>query len=194
MSIASLLSSARAAAARHALVTGIAATTAAGVVGLGIGFDAGHAAAAPVATSQSPSAPAPTLPTAPQQQNGKSAKQAAGAEIARALVKSVATLTNQSTDAVVADLRQGQTLAQIAGDQSQAAEQQVMAQLKQKADAAVAAGKMTADQETQRLSKAQAALDKAMNAPGAQVAGLLAAGKSHGAAGPSPSPMPSAMP
>src|SRR5579864_4187575 len=74
-----------------------------------------------------------------------------------------ASVTGQSKEQILDQLRQGRTLDQIAGDKASTIESQALAQLKARLDKAVSAGKLTAARETAMLDKAKTALEKAMS-------------------------------
>ena len=78
-------------------------------------------------------------------------------------VKDTAKETGQTLQQVFVDVKQGQTLNQIAGDKATGVESDVMASVKSILDKAVSSGKITQAQEDTLLPKAQTRLDKVMS-------------------------------
>lgn len=138
-----------------------AAIAGAGMLAIGTaGGVAVHAA-----TSASPSS-APTAATAspsPGTGNGRQCAPAPLLGAARQVLSIAASVTGQSQQQILDQLREGRTLDQIAGAKAQTIEQQALAKLKTRLDKAVSDGKLSSSRETSMLDKAKSALEKAMS-------------------------------
>lgn len=89
--------------------------------------------------------------------------------LALAVVRATAKETGLSPKTIRQDLRAGQTLDQIAGAEAGAVEHDVLAALQARLEKAVAAGRITKDQEAARLATAKTRVEALMSAPiGAQ--------------------------
>jgi hypothetical protein len=102
--------------------------------------------------------------------------------IANKVLDVAAGVTGQSRDQILAQLRAGKTLDQIAGDKASAIESQVLATLKSRLDERVGAGRLSADAETKLLAAAKTALEKAMSSD--LSSRIPAAGAGRAACGP----------
>ena len=100
--------------------------------------------------------------------------------LARDAVKITAQQTGLTTQQVRADLKQGQSLNQIAGSKAGAVESAVLQDIKTKLDKLVSAGKITADQENKIMARAKTAVDKLM---ARQFSGQTAGGSQNGQGG-----------
>jgi hypothetical protein len=163
-----------AAASRHALVTGLSATLAAGAAGFGGGFALAAHTAAVVAAP----APAPvSSPTASPTPSAAAAKtRSAAAEASRRLIALVAQDTGQTATQVRTLMGQGETLSQIAGPQAQAVVSAADAALQAKLAAMVTSGKLSQSGESTRLTRLEALVTRAMAAPGPAILKLAGAG------------------
>lgn len=89
-------------------------------------------------------------------------KQDPGLGVLASLVPIVVKDTGQTASQVVDALRSGKTLNDIAGPKAQQVESDAINRLRERLDAAVKAGKITEQQEQQRLDKAKTRLDQVM--------------------------------
>lgn len=110
-----------------------------------------------------PAATATATPAA-QQAQGKQR----GRQIGGALIKVTADVTGLQPKDVLTELRAGKSLAQIAQEKGKTADDIINAvvnKAKARLDQAVASGKLTQDQENQRLTKVRDAATKLVNTP-----------------------------
>jgi len=147
---------------RHVLAVGICAAVATVSAGAGIGY-ALTASPAPAATPVSAAFAAQSSAGAP---TAAARHRLHRAPILRTLMAETARETGMTRQAVVAALRSGKSLNDIAGSHSAAVQQAVLAKIKTRLDKAVSAHKITAAQETKLLSNATARIQKLMSAPG----------------------------
>lgn len=134
----------------------VLAGTAMALATAGVGGAYMHLAASP---SPSASAPSPAKPAV-----GEDAHHHCGHHrFLRALVTDTAKQTNQTPEQVVAELKAGKTLDQIAGSKAATVKQDVIAAAKTRLDRAVSAGRIDAAREKALLDKLSLRLDKVMN-------------------------------
>jgi len=148
------------AARRHLAVTGVTAALLMGSLGAGAAFAFSRPAAATAPSSASVAASDLAFPLAA---NGKAHR---AAFAFRALVRLVAKDTNQTREAVIAQLKAGKSLDQIAGSKAAAIQQEVLDRLQTRLNDAVKAGKITKDQAAQRLATWKTRLATIMSTPG----------------------------
>ena len=106
------------------------------------------------------------------------------------LVKTTATDTGQTPEQVTQALRGGKSIDDIAGSKAAQVKSDTLAGLKTRLDKAVAAGRMTSDQETALLNGAAAYLDTIMASHDAIPAMPPGGGRHHGGPGAPPAPTP----
>ena len=82
-----------------------------------------------------------------------------------ALVRATAKETGLSAKTIREDLQSGQTIDQIAGSKASAVENDVLSALQGRLDKARAKGRITQQQETNRLNKARTRIEKLMTTP-----------------------------
>ncbi|HXA29178.1 MAG TPA: hypothetical protein VN193_10585 [Candidatus Angelobacter sp.] len=187
---------------RKALIAGAGIFVVGGVVA-GVGVHA--------ATTGGATLTASTSTPSPSASPGAGSKvcrpnQGAGFGPARQVLSIAVSVTGQTRQQILDQLRAGKTLDQIAGSKAPAIESQALAKLKTALDKRVSAGKLDAAKEQTMLDRAKTALEKAMSsdlsgklrAPGAGCAPRgrgLGHGHGHGHGGPnSPAPSPAATP
>jgi hypothetical protein len=178
----------RGAAGRHAVATGLSLALGTGAAGLGGGVVLADHVATPVAAAPAPTAPAtpPSCPS-PGAKPG-SALHRAAAEAARRLIALTAKQTGKTPAQVMALLRQGQTLEQIAGSDASQVVAAADAAAQAKLAGLVSAGKLSAAQESTVLTRLESAITTAMTTPGPTLARLAEQGGHQGGAPHSPSP------
>ena len=142
---------------RHVVMAAIVTALAAGAAGGGIGYTVFHSSSA----TSSSTRPSPSV----------SGRRAPGGRdrMVAVLIQLVANDTHQSRQQVLAQLREGRTLDEIAGMEASAVEQQALSRLQARLDAAVQAGKLTQAQEQRRLAGRRAALETILSTPGTQL-------------------------
>lgn len=178
----------RGAAGAHAVATGLVAALLTGAAGVAIGATVVSHPASASAPPPSSSTPVPAKPSGSP--GAAPAKKHKGSELVTALVKSTATQTGQTSEQVLAALRGGKTLNDIAGDKSAAVSSATLATVKTKLDASVTAGKTTAAQATTKLAASQTEITKDMTLPGPQVAAMVGGKPAKAKTSPAPSPTP----
>jgi hypothetical protein len=140
----------------------------AGLVALGAGTGVGvHSAmTATLASASSPSTnTAATSPSTATTPDPKACRPERGGKLGAAgqVLSIAATVTGQTQQQILDQLKAGKTLNQIAGSNAASIEQQAIDKLKAALDKKVAAGKLDATREQTMLDKARTALDKAMS-------------------------------
>jgi hypothetical protein len=146
---------------RRAVIAG------AGLVALGAGTGVGvHSAmTATLTASTGPSTgSAATTPSSTADPTVCRPERGARLGAAEQVLSIAATVTGQTQQQILDQLRTGKTLNQIAGSNAATIEQQAMDKLKAALDKKVGAGKLDAAHEQTMLDKAKTALDKAMSA------------------------------
>ncbi len=144
---------------RHVVATGLVGALAAGSLAGGVGFAVSRPAAAAVGTASLTAASA--TPGAKAAHRGPH-----GAPALRALIGLVAKDTNQTKTQVLAQLKAGKSLDQIAGSKAAAIRQEALSRIQARLDKAVKAGKLTQDQANTRLADWKTRLAKVMSTPG----------------------------
>ncbi|HXA29139.1 MAG TPA: hypothetical protein VN193_10390 [Candidatus Angelobacter sp.] len=140
----------------------------AGLVALGAGTGVGvHSAMTATLTSAntpnvSTAATSPNPATTPDPTDCRHGHGEKGAA-AEQLISITASVTGQTPQQILDQLKAGKTLNQIAGSNAATVEQQAIAKLKTALDQRVAAGKLDAAREQTMLDKAKTALDKTMS-------------------------------
>jgi hypothetical protein len=148
------------AARRHVVVSGVAGALIAGIVAGGVGF---AVARPPAASTQSAALTARPLAAGSATAARHPLRRAAAL---RAIIGLVATDTHQTRAQVLAQLRAGKSLDQIAGSQAAAVRQQVIDRLTTRLNTAVAAKRITQAEATRRLAAWKTALATLMARPG----------------------------
>lgn len=130
------------------------------------GLVAGGAAVAVVhASGPATTAPTATTSATPAPSSSAGAKGGNRPALALALVRATSRETGIAPTTIRQDLKSGQTFDQIAGDKASAVESDVLTVLQSRLDKQVSAGKITHDQETNRLNAAKTKLATAMSKP-----------------------------
>jgi len=139
---------------RKALIAG------AGVFAVGVGAGVGvHSATVGATLTASTATPSPSAGAGNECKPGKAFELGA----ARQVLSIAASVTGQTEQQLLDQLRAGRTLDQIAGNKAATIEQQAIDKLKAELDKRVSAGKLSSTQEQSMLDKAKTALDKAMS-------------------------------
>jgi hypothetical protein len=131
------------------------------ISGLGAGGAVFAVAHASGPTSAAPAASAATATPS----SGAGANSGHRPALALALVRAAAKETGIAPKTIRQDLLSGQTLDQIAGGKAAAVENDVLTALQTRLDKAVNAGKITKDQEANRLAQAKARIETVMSKP-----------------------------
>ena len=129
----------------------------AGAAAVAVVHASGHAPAAGALTAST----AASTPSSSASAKGRHHRTA----LALAVVRATARETGLSAKSIRKDLRSGQTLDHIAGGKAGAVEQDVLSALTSRLDTAVAAGKITAAQESSRVAKARTRIETLMSTP-----------------------------
>jgi hypothetical protein len=146
-------------AARRAVIGG-AAMLAIGAAG-GVAV---HGAISPSLTAATPSPSAGTGTGASPRLGQRECRPTGGLRGAAEQVLGIAvSVTGQSREQILDQLRQGRTLDQIAGSKASTIEEQALAKLKARLDQMVSSGRLTSDRESAMLARAKTALEKAMS-------------------------------
>jgi hypothetical protein len=133
-------------------------------VGAAAGVSVHSATSATLTASTSPSASTPTTSPRADVPDGRECHRGPALGAGKQVLSIAASVTKQTEQQILDQLRAGKTLNEIAGSNAATVEQQALDQLKANLDKKVAAGKLDATREKTMLDKARAALDKAMAA------------------------------
>lgn len=148
------------AARRHVVTTGVVGALLTGSMGAGAAFALSSHSVQAASSTAAPEADALAAAAEPGRGHGREAF------AFRALVRLVATETNQTAKAVIDQLRAGKSLDQIAGAKAASIRQQVLDRLKVRLDKAVANKRITQAQADQRLAAWKTRLEKLMSTSG----------------------------
>ena len=146
---------------RRGVAVGLAALAATAAIGAAAAISAGSAAGTTQDTALN--AAADLVATQVAADSTAPSRHRAGVALLRLAIRATLKETGLSRATVIQDLRSGQTLSSIAGSKAGAVESDVLGRVHARLDRAVAAHRITAAQEADRLAAAKTALDKLMS-------------------------------